>query len=131
MKASPAGLSVDEAVRTGFEAVTSRCVRPTYRAELIREGQPVLLWVSGRDPRHPAGIYAVGHTTGPVARGEELAMPVRLQRLDPVVAREEIVADPTLASLEVIRMPAGSNPSYLDREQYAALLAAFPQVSPR
>ena len=131
VKATPAGLRIDETLRTGFRSVTSRCVRPTYRAELIREGQPVLLWVSGGDARHPAGIYASGHTTGPVLRGEELAMPVNLRSLDPVVARDEILTEPALVSLEVIRMPAGSNPSYLDTEQYRALLSAFPQVEPR
>jgi hypothetical protein len=131
VKATPAGLPVEEAMQSGFRSVTSRCVRPTYRAGLIREGQPVLLWVSGGDARHPAGIYASGHTTGPVRRGVELTMPVSLRGLDPVVAREEILTEPTLVTLEVIRMPAGSNPSYLDTEQYRALLSAFPQVAPR
>jgi hypothetical protein len=128
VKASPDGLPVAEAVRTGFRTVTSRCVRPTYRAELVAEGQPVLLWVSGRDPHHPAGIYAAGHTTGPVEQGAELAMPVRLVPVDPVVARVDLLAEPLLSQLEVIRMPAGSNPSYLDTEQYLALCEAFPQV---
>ncbi len=53
-------------------------------------------------------------------------MPVRLRPSTPVIHREEILAHPTLAGIEVIRMPAGSNPSYLDAEQYAALQQAFP-----
>ncbi len=132
VKASPEVLPVAEMVRTGFETLTSRCVRPTYRAELIRAGQPVLLWISGRHPRHPAGVYAAGHTTGPVQQDDtELYMPVRLHPVVPVVAREQILAHPGLAGLEVVRMPAGSNPSYLDVEQYRALRVAFPQVAPR
>ncbi len=41
------------------------------------------------------------------------------------VLRAELLLDPVLATAEVMRMPAGSNPSYLDREQYAALRAAY------
>ncbi len=130
VKASPGSLPIDELVRTGFADITSRCVRPTYRTGLVREGQPVLLWVSGNDRRHPAGIYAGGHTTGPVdAASPSPEMPVRLRAIEPAVHREEIKAHPTLAGIEVVRMPAGSNPSYLDTEQYDALQQAFPQVA--
>ena len=130
VKTSPGASPLAELVRTGFETVTRRCVRPTYRVGLIRAGQPVLLWVSGRDRGHPAGLYAAGFTTGPVEpEGMELAMPLRLRPVEPVVTREEILARPGLSGLEVIRMPAGSNPSYLDKQQYRALQSAFPQVS--
>jgi hypothetical protein len=128
VKASPAHLRVEEMLRTGFRDLVSRCVRPTYRADLVAEGQPVLLWVSGGDRRHPSGIYAAGIATGPVALGGEVAMPVRLQPVDPVVERAELLADPLLRDLEVIRMPAGSNPSYVDRAQYRTLRQAFPQL---
>lgn len=131
VKARPGALPVAEVVATGFATITHRCVRPTYRAELIRPGQSVLLWVSGGDREHPAGVYAAGHTTGPVGHDRtELAMSVRLRPVDPVVPRAEILAHPVLRDLEVIRMPAGSNPSYLDIEQYRALRSAFPQVEP-
>ena len=129
VKASPGSLSLEELVRTGFADITSRCVRPTYRTGLVREDQPVLLWVSGNDRRHPAGIYARGHTTGPVdTDASSPEMPVRLRAVDPVIHREEIRAHPVLAGIEVLRMPAGSNPSYLDTEQYHALQQAFPQA---
>jgi hypothetical protein len=130
VKASPASLPIEELVRTGFADITSRCVRSSYRTDLIHEGQPVLLWLSGNDPRHPAGIYASGHTTGPVDVGMPTPeMPVRLHAVQPAVHRKEILDHPTLSAIEVIRMPAGSNPSYLDAEQYDALLHAFPQVA--
>jgi hypothetical protein len=64
-----------------------------------------------------------------VHAGDELSMPVSLRAIDPPVTREEIRAHPGLASIEVLRMPAGSNPSYLDLEQYGALVGAFPQVA--
>jgi hypothetical protein len=132
LKANPADGAVDELVRTGFAAVTTRCVRPSYRTELVEAGQPVLLWISGRDPRHPPGLHAAGWTTGPVADSADgPVMPVRLSALEPIVPREALLVDRLLSGLEVLRMPAGSNPSYLDTAQYAALLAAFPQVDRR
>jgi hypothetical protein len=130
VKASPAALPIEELVQAGFADITSRCVRATYRTGLIREGQPVLLWVSGNDPRHPAGIYASGHTTGPVdVAAATPEMPVRLHAVRPAVHRKEILDHPALSAIEVIRMPAGSNPSYLDVEQYDALRHAFPQLA--
>jgi hypothetical protein len=128
VKASPSGLQVGEAVRTSFRTVTRRCVRPSYRVDLVRAGQPVLLWVSGRDPEHPAGIYATGHTTGPVEHGDEVSMPLHLEPVEPFVARTEILVEHDLLGLEVIRMPAGSNPSYLDIAQYRTLRQAFPRL---
>jgi hypothetical protein len=129
IKVSPTVFPVSELVRTEFTTVESRCVRPSYRTDLIREGQPVLLWVSGRDHRFPAGLYAAGRTTGPVCLQAEPAMPLRLRPIDPMVSRESLLAHPDLGGIEVLRMPAGSNPSYLDREQYRALRSAFPQVA--
>jgi hypothetical protein len=130
VKASPASLPIEEHARTGFAALTSRCVRSTYRTDLVREGQPVLLWLSGNDPRNPAGIYASGHTIGPVdVDAPSPEMPVRLHAVRPAVHRKELLDHTTLSGIEVIRMPAGSNPSYLDVEQYDALLHAFPQVA--
>ena len=130
LKASPAGGALDQVVLDEFRTVATRCVRPSYRTDLVRAGQPVLLWVSGGDPRHPSGIQAQGRTTGPVVETAEdgPVIPVRLRPVDPLVPRESLLADPVLAGLEVLRMPAGSNPSYLDVEQYAALRDAFPQI---
>ena len=130
VKASPASLRIEEMIRTGFADITSRCVRATYRTDLVRADQPVLLWVSGNDLRHPAGIYACGHTTGPVdAAAPTPEMPVRLRLVEPAIPRKELLDHPSLSRIEVLRMPAGSNPSYLDAEQYGALLHAFPQVA--
>jgi hypothetical protein len=129
LKANPAGGAVEKLVRRGFEDVTTRCVRSSYRTALVAEGQPVLLWVSGRDPLHPPGLHAAGWTTGPVVGSDDgPVMPVRLLPLAPIVPREALVEHPLLSHLEVLRMPAGSNPSYLDVTQYAELRVAFPQV---
>jgi len=129
LKANPAGGAVDRLLRDGLEDVVTRCVRASYRTALVRADQPVLLWVSGDGSTLPAGLHAAGHTTGPVTEeADGPVMHVRLRRLSAVVARKALRAHPVLGRLEVLRMAAGSNPSYLDVTQYAALRAAFPQV---
>ncbi len=74
----------------------------------------------------------MGVTTGPArAEGTELAMPVLLRSVDPVLPHHEIARHPLLAAIEVLAMPAGSNPSYLDVAQYACLRESFPRLVPR
>jgi hypothetical protein len=127
LKANPAGGALEELARTRFTSVTTRCVRPSYRTDLATADQPVLLWVSGRDPRHPPGLHAAGRTTGPVTDSPDgPVLPVRLAPLEPIVPREALLADAVLAGLEVLRMPAGSNPSWLSRPQFDAVLSRVP-----
>jgi hypothetical protein len=95
----------------------TRCVRPSYRLGLMVPGQPCLLWRSGR---HDPGVHALGVLTGEPRDG---AVPVRFTRLAEPVPRAELVADPVFGAAEVIRMPAGSNPSWLTAAQYAVVLA--------
>jgi hypothetical protein len=102
-------------------AELTRCVRPSYRLGLMAPGQPCLLWRSGRDS---PGVHALGVLTGPVR--EEDGGPVVAVRLTPLaepVPRAELLADPVFCEAEVIRMPAGSNPSWLSAGQYAVVLA--------
>lgn len=94
-------------------------------------GQLVLLWVSGRDPRTPAGIYAQGHLVGGAAPdGSEggLEVPLELRPLEPPVLRAELLGDPVLSGMEVLRMPAGSNPSYLTVEELDRLCVRWGRV---
>ena len=100
----------------------TRCVRPSYRLGLMAPGQPCLLWRSGRES---PGVHALGVLTGAVREGEGggPVVPVRLTPLDEPVPRAELVADPVFREAEVIRMPAGSNPSWLTAAQYAVVLA--------
>lgn len=142
LKGSPEVHPVGEHVRSTFSTITSRCVRPTYRTDLIEAGQPVLFWISGHDPCTPAGIYAQGQTTGraqdagTVDRwieeadpGERtLVMPVELEPVEPPVLRSEIAEHPLLEQIEVMKMAAGSNPSFLSCEQLRALRSRWPQV---
>ena len=113
-KATGSEPSTQAHVRAGFADTGSWCVRPTYRTDLVAAGQRVLLWVSGA----AAGVYAHGRTTGPARDG---MVPVALAPLDPPLLRSELTGHADLARLEVIRMPAGSNPSYVTPAQLEVL----------
>jgi hypothetical protein len=102
---------------------TTRCVRLSYRLGLMAPGQPCLLWRSGRDR---PGVHALGVLTGEARGGE---VPVRFTLLADPVPRADLLADPVFREAEVIRMPAGSNPSWLTAGQYAAVLARAGQVT--
>jgi hypothetical protein len=137
IKASGSTPATRDAVRTGFSNVTTRCLRASYRTDLVRSGQPVLLWISGNDADHPAGIHAQGWTTGPAVPdpappgdgSATLVVPLRLEPVEPPVLRSELRHHPELSALEVLWMPAGSNPSYLTRSQLDALRGEWPEVT--
>ncbi len=98
----------------------SRCVRRSYRLDLMTAGQRCLLWVSGRDR---PGVHALGVLAGGVDdRPDGPVVPVRLTLLPEPVPRADLLADPRMRAAEVLRMPAGSNPSWLSAEQFAAVL---------
>ena len=97
-----------------------RCVRRSYRLDLMAAGQPCLLWLSGRDR---PGVHALGEVTGTVEdRPAGPVVRLRLTLLAEPVSRADLIADPRMRSAEVVRMPAGSNPSWLSAEQFAAVL---------
>ena len=108
-------------------------MRPSYRLDLMAPGQRCLLWLSGR--RQP-GVHALGvlaTAPEPVGDGTTHAVDVVLHLLADPVPRAELVVVPDFAAAEVVRMPAGSNPSWLaagalravlDRVDGAALAAA-------
>ena len=96
-----------------------RCLRRSYRLDLMRSGQPVLLWISG--PASP-GVHAVGALAGEPAAGDGgPEVTVDLVLLAEPVPRGELLADPVAAGAEVLRMPAGSNPSWLSGDQFAVV----------
>lgn len=111
-------------------AVRSWCVRPGYRAGLMRAGQPVVFWASGSRGRLPYGVWGVGRVAGPVAidAGRSWTVPLELAVFDEPsrVRRELLRADDRLAGAEVFRQPQGANPSYLTVAQFAALREYLP-----
>jgi hypothetical protein len=106
--------------RPGTPRAMTRCVRPSYRLELMASGQPCLLWVSGRaDP----GVHALGSLTGGPREGDDgPVVPVELTLLAEPLPRAMLLADPVTRDAEVLRMPAGSNPSWLSPAEFATVL---------
>ena len=97
-----------------------RCVRRSYRLDLVAPGQPCLLWLSGRDR---PGVHALGEVSDGVEdRADGPVVHVRLALLAEPVPRADLLSDPRMRDAEVLRMPAGSNPSWLSAEQFAAVL---------
>ena len=97
-----------------------------------------MLWVSGSDARgRMPGIWAVGQTisdasagdadpcgaNSSVARHGDIRVHISLRLLDEPVPRAELRHVAALERLEVLRIPAGSNPSWVTGSEFAALLA--------
>lgn len=100
-------------------------MRPSYRLDLMDAGQPCLLWLSGR--RRP-GVHAVGVlAAAPHEDDAGPVVPLRLSLLAEPVDRAALLADPRAREAEVLRMPAGSNASWLSRRQFGAVLSRLPE----
>lgn len=115
---------IDPGWAPGGQRDLTRCVRRSYRLDLVVPGQAVVLWVSGRVL---PGVHALGTVTGPVRPGDgpdddQPVLPVRLTRLAAPVERGELLHDPRFRDAEVLRMPAGSNPSWLTAAQLGVVL---------
>lgn len=108
---------------SGTTTVLDRCLRPSYRLDLMVPGQRCLLWLSGRQ----AGVVALGTLIEAPDRTGPPEVRVALRRLPEPVPRTDLLPTP-FATAEVIRMPFGSNPSYLDRSQLTTLLDHLPPV---
>ena len=128
LKSTRPPAEIDPDWAPGTERVLSRCVRRSYRLDLVLPGRPCLLWTSGRVA---PGVHAVG-TVLAVPREEDggPVVDVALTRLAEPVPRVRLLADPVAREAEVLRMPAGSNPSWLSPAQYAAVLAELPVSGP-
>jgi hypothetical protein len=112
------------ALDAGRDAVLDRCLRRSYRLDLVRPGDRCVLWRSGAVA---PGVCAVGTVAGEVGESDGgPVVAVRLRLLPAPVPRAELRADPDFRDAEVLRMPAGSNPSWLTHRQFAAVLARLP-----
>jgi hypothetical protein len=120
IKCNPSVTDADAILQA--RTITSWCVAGNYRAELMAAGDPVVFWISGSGRRTPvAGVWGHGHLTGPVADGARPSVPMVVRLLADPVPRVELRAMPEFASLEVLRQPMASNPSWLDQAQWRAL----------
>lgn len=121
VKSALAPTAVVPGWQPGSVAEVVRCVRRSYRLSLMQRGQRLVLWCSG--PR--GGVHAVGTLTTPPAPDDDPDGPrigVRLLRLAAPVPRSDLLGHPAFAATEVLRVPAGSNPSFLRPDETAALI---------
>jgi hypothetical protein len=122
---------------TEARGVREWCAARNYRATLIRSGQPVMLWVSGGLAAVPVpGIWAVGETASSkdseadIARAIDRPTPetraksqvgLALRQLDEPIPRTVLRQVSGLERMEVLRIPAGSNPSWVTRAELEVL----------
>ncbi len=87
----------------------------------MADGQPCLLWLSGRTG---PGVHALGTVDRTRQHGPRTARWCRCgwSCWPTPSPGADLLADPRMRDAEVLRMPAGSNPSWLSAGQFAAVL---------
>lgn len=147
IKCNPAMTNFGSILQSG-RGISAWCVADNYRSALMDAGQPVVLWVSGgRGGEFARGIWGIGRVRAPamlqmtpvlqMTPGSQMTPPgsepaVRsrhaklVAQLDIPVRKSpiavcEIAAVPALSGIEVIRQPYMSNPSWLSKDEFAAL----------
>jgi hypothetical protein len=101
--------------------VTSRCVARGYRSSMMKEGDHVVIWVSGDGRLMSRGIWGVGHVVGAVdASAAEPFISVDIPLFTTALTDADLRAA-HIDDLEVQRMPAASNPSWVSQEQWARI----------
>ena len=149
LKCNPALWDLRGLLDSGERRLSSWAVHPSYRTRLVAPGDRVVFWVSGagRDGL-TRGVWGLGHTLAEVEpwvetsqgywRSAAASHAVRERVEIDVRLLESPVADVDLRAagiddLEVQRQPFMANPSWLSREQVAALqqvLPEWPALSP-
>jgi hypothetical protein len=139
LKARPSLWDIGAALRHGIELDWWRLAH-TYRVELVRAGQPCVMWVTRGDATTRSGIWAVGAITGepvedtgdpddPLWRDRDAQrqvrprIPVELEVLERPVLREELVDHPELQRTEILRVPRIGNPAALTPREWSAVQA--------
>jgi hypothetical protein len=107
-----------EPMRAAGETKPSWCVADNYRSQLIRPGQRVLFWVSTHPRR---GFWGAGRITGDVTIEDgQLHVPVHIPLFAEPLTAAELRAS-GLHSLEVLRSPQQSNPSWVSTAELALI----------
>jgi predicted RNA-binding protein with PUA-like domain len=142
LKANPAVWDLRRFRADGETHLTSWSVQRGYRSELMRRGDKVVFWLSGPGKGDLVrGVWGHGHV---VAEAEAWADTERGWWLDDAARqalRRRVEVDVPLleqplpatdlraagiTDLEVMRVPQGSNPSWVSRPQLAALSELLP-----
>lgn len=143
LKCNPKVWDVVQFMDGGGEWLDIWSVGRTYRNELIRPGDKVLLWVGGSRPNEiEPGFWGAGIITGsvyPTVETEdglwldravsgrvEHAVQVSIDLWDSPISRERVRLDPRVDAIEVLRAQQGSNPSYLSPSEFEAIESLMP-----
>jgi predicted RNA-binding protein with PUA-like domain len=147
LKSNPDTWDLEAFVADGNRSIDRWSVQNNYRSDRMRLGDPVVFWVTGKQPTLPPGVWGVGHVTGsvyeeveeveeveaddgdaldywrdPEARAKAVCfVPVETELRDRPVPRQDIQSVPVLADAEVFRVPQLGNPNYLTKSEWAAL----------
>ena len=146
LKCNPAVFDLAEFLSLGHTQVGSWTVKESYRTQIMRTGQPVVFWVSGSRDGDPIfrGVWGIGRLTSGAeyddgmfiedaekspwrdlyrATQAGLGVEVDIALMEDPLPADEFESVPVLASSEVVRAPQLSNPAYLDKTEFDALLA--------
>ena len=131
-KANSGRWDIVGAMSDGLATVESRCVARNHRTAMMRRGHRAILWVSGPSSgRAPRGVWGLGWITGPAAADGDgqLVVPTDITLLGPTdrLRAGDLREIPALSAMEVLRVPAGSNPSWIDVGQLDALRDLLPR----
>ena len=123
-------------IADGRTRIESRCVADNYRSAMMRRGQRALLWLSGpAEGPTPRGVWGLGWISGPTSTDAngQLVVPTDITVLDPddVIRATDLREIPGLSRMEVLRVPAASNPSWVDVDQLDALQRRLPAWPPQ
>lgn len=153
VRCNPAKWDLPGYIAGGGDQVDSVSVVDNYRSALMAPGDRILLWVSGNGRAMARGIWGLGRVTAGVRdepagaepdhsslwldertrRGVRHAVFVHIPLLDAPITDAELKSA-AIDDLEVQRVPMGSNPSWMSKEQLARvrpLLPPWPAYSPR
>ncbi|RKN15234.1 EVE domain-containing protein [Micromonospora musae] len=144
VKCNPEVWDLVSFLAAGEETITSWSVVPNYRADLVRPGQRVLFWVTGKEGAYPEpGLWGSGVMVGPVyeatadgdtgywldedqqQRTRHFA-PMDVEVMPSPVPRHVLKSDSRLSGMEVFRQPQMGNPLFVTKDELAALEAHLP-----
>ena len=145
VRCNPAKWDLPGYLAAGGDRVDSVSVVDNYRSAMMKPGDRILLWVSGNGRLMARGIWGLGHVTAAVRdepadarpHGDSLWLDERTRRgvthavfvdiplLDSPVTDAELRSE-AIDDLEVQRVPMGSNPSWLSREQLGRVRPLLP-----
>lgn len=101
------------------EADRSWCVADNYRSRLMTPDDRVLFWVSAHPQR---GVWGAGRVTGPAVRTQgRLRVRVDIPLLSRPLTAATLTAVEALRSMEVLRAPQQSNPSWVSVAEIALI----------